>query len=173
MCYTAHCSLTFKVLPVHSPLYCPLAFVLRCVTTTKISQQVGIVISNLVIGLTVNEAEEVFKTALSMRLERAMSQILGIEGLLLTDSALTRALHARFRKSLEERTQMRRYLNSGNVGGKVSTHRQVYSHEPKDMTHFGSLSELCIVFCFRYDTASGRPSRIQPLKFEQIPSIFG
>ena len=119
MCYTAHCSFTFKVLPVRSPLYCPLAFVLRCVTTTKISQQVGIVISNLVIGLTVNEAEEVFKTALSMRLERAMSQILGIEGLLLTDSALTRALHARFRKSLEERTQMRRYLNSGRGWKKI------------------------------------------------------
>ena len=35
---------------------------------------------------------------------------------------------------------------------------------------------ICIVFCFRYDTVSGRPSRIQPLKwpiFEQIPSIFG
>ena len=90
-----------------------MAFLLCDATVTKISQQVGIVISNLVIGLTVNEAEEVFKTALSMRLERAMSQILGIEGLLLKDSALTR----RFRTKLEERTQMRSYLNSSNVGG--------------------------------------------------------
>ena len=37
-------------------------------------------------------------------------------------------------------------------------------------------SVSCIVFCFRYDTVSGRPSRIQTLKgpiFEQNPSIFG
>ena len=65
---------------------------------------------------------------------------------------------------------------SGNQGCEFATYRQVYRHEPKYTTHFGSLSVSCIVFCFRYDTVSGRPSRIQSLKwpiFEQIPSIFG
>ena len=65
---------------------------------------------------------------------------------------------------------------SCNKEYKVATYRHVYRHEPKDTTHFVSLSVSCSCSWFRYDTVSGWPSRIQPLKWpilKQNLSIFG
>ena len=57
----------------------------------------------------------------------------------------------------------------GRIGQRVSW-------RAKRTTQFGSVSGSCSLLCFRYDTVSGRPSRIQPFKWpilKENPSIFG
>ena len=69
---------------------------------------VSIVISNLLIGLTVNETEIVFKSALDMRLERTFSQIDAVEDLLAT--SLYKCFSRAFK--IKRPTVLRDYLRS-------------------------------------------------------------
>ena len=69
---------------------------------------VSIVISNLLIGLTVNETEIVFRSALGMRLERTFFQIIAVEDLLYTSP------FKRFSKvfNITRPTVLKHYLDS-------------------------------------------------------------
>ena len=69
---------------------------------------VSIVISNLLIGLTVNETEIVFKCALDLRLERTFTQIVGVEDLL--DSSIIKGLLNAFKSKTT--TNLKDYLES-------------------------------------------------------------
>ena len=69
---------------------------------------VSIVISNLLIGLTVNETDIVFKSALGMRLERAFSQIVAVEDHLAT--SLSKTLYKAFK--IIRPTVLKDYLDS-------------------------------------------------------------
>ena len=69
---------------------------------------VSIVISNLLIGLTVNETEIVFKSALAMRLERTFSQIAAVEDHLAT--SLSKRLYKAFK--IKRHTVLKDYLES-------------------------------------------------------------
>ena len=69
---------------------------------------VSIVISNLLIGLTVNETEIVFKSALAMRLERTFSQIAAVEDLLAT--SFSKGLNSAFK--IKRPTELRDYLEA-------------------------------------------------------------
>ena len=69
---------------------------------------VSIVISNLLIGLTVNETELLFKSALDLRLERTYTQIVGVEDLL--DSLIIKRLIKAFKSG--SATDLKTYLES-------------------------------------------------------------
>jgi hypothetical protein len=66
---------------------------------------VSIVISNLIIGLTVNETEILFKTAGAMRMQKTLLQIIGLENIYIKETALPRHAPEGLRKRMIRGTQ--------------------------------------------------------------------
>ena len=72
---------------------------------------VSIVISNLLIGLTVNRTDEVEKASVGLRLERTLQQVVSIEDFLLDKIARSKFLPGSFKDWLINMTQLFSYLD--------------------------------------------------------------